>query len=285
MRQFWVLLALMALGSAAEAGNSLSFSVGGHRMRIEAPTRCSSPSCVSVSIPGVYQSGGGGGRYDRDDRYDRYDDDARDVAPATVPASAPVAAVAVPVRPAAEPARATPPAAVYKPAAAATQPVPAPSAPQIQAPKPLPELPRPAEIAAAQPQPAPRISQVWNQTEDESADSPLGEWQTESKGSVRIERCGSALCGYVLKASTTGNGEAVLINMKPKTDSQWSGNVYSQDSGDIYYGTMMMKGRDALRVEACALGRFYCSGNVWTRITRRPERLISSRQISPEPRS
>ena len=54
--------------------------------------------------------------------------------------------------------------------------------------------------------------------------------------------------------------------MKPKTDRQWTGSVYSQASGDTYYGTMAMKGSNTLRVEACALGRFYCSGNNWSRI-------------------
>jgi hypothetical protein len=52
-----------------------------------------------------------------------------------------------------------------------------------------------------------------------------------------------------------------------------------------YYGTMEMKGVNTLRVEACALGRFYCSGNNWRRIIGRAERLISSRQTSLEPQS
>jgi uncharacterized protein (DUF2147 family) len=77
----------------------------------------------------------------------------------------------------------------------------------------------------------------------------------------------------------------VLINMKPKTDKQWTGNVYSHDSGDTYYGTMDIKGPNTLRVEACALGRFYCSGNSWSRIVARNQPMMSSRQTSPEPRS
>ncbi len=85
------------------------------------------------------------------------------------------------------------------------------------------------------------------------ADTPLGDWQTEGKGSVRITKCGNALCGYVLNASSNDKGEAVLINMKPKTNTQWSGRVYSHGSGDIYYGTIDMKGANSLRVEACAL--------------------------------
>ena len=46
-----------------------------------------------------------------------------------------------------------------------------------------------------------------------------------------------------------------------------------------------MKGINTLRVEACALGRFYCSGNVWSRITGRADNRVTSRQASAEPRS
>lgn len=121
--------------------------------------------------------------------------------------------------------------------------------------------------------------------EAEPADTPVGDWRTEGKGSVRIVRCGQALCGYVLNTSSDDRGEAVLINMKPKTEMQWTGSIYSHDSGDTYYGTMDIKGPNTLRIEACVLGRFYCSGNNWTRIIARNEPMMSSRQTSPEPRS
>ena len=132
----------------------------------------------------------------------------------------------------------------------------------------------------------PQVTRVSHHAEDEPADTPLGDWRSEGdRGSVRIERCGRALCGYVLNPSSEDQGEAVLVNMKPKTEQQWTGSVHSHDSGATYYGTIAMKGPNALRVEACALGRFYCSGNVWTRIDAKPEKLITSRQVSPEPRS
>jgi uncharacterized protein (DUF2147 family) len=89
----------------------------------------------------------------------------------------------------------------------------------------------------------------------------------------------------VLNTSSDDRGEAVLINMKPKTDKQWTGNVYSHCSGDTYYGTMDLKGPNTVRVEACALGRFYCSGNNWSRILARDQPMMSSRQTSLEPRS
>ena len=97
---------------------------------------------------------------------------------------------------------------------------------------------------------------------------------------MRIAKCGNALCGFVI-GSSNEKGEAILINMKLKTERQWTGGIYSQDSGETYYGTMSMKGINTLRVEACALGRFYCSGNNWSRITRRADSLVTSRQVLP----
>ncbi|QWG17440.1 DUF2147 domain-containing protein [Bradyrhizobium sediminis] len=287
MKRFWFLVVLMALSSSADAGNSLSFVVGGHRIRIEAPRHCHSTSCVTLSIPGIQETR----------RWRDLDDDEREAAApvTTVTAAAPVPAQAVP--PASNspvaPAAAAPPPAVFKPAAAATQPVAAPppaGAPATVLPPaalpPLPPVERPAEAAPPRPEPAPQVQKASHRMEDEPADTPLGDWQSEgSKGTIRIERCGRALCGYAIHSPSNDKGEAVLVNMKPKTDSQWTGSVYSHDSGDTYYGTMALKGANSLRVEACALGRFYCSGNVWTRIGGNTERLMTSRQIAPQPRS
>ena len=301
MKRFWYLVVLMVLSSSAYAGDSLSFVVGGHRIRIEAPRHCNSPSCVSVSIPGIYES-----RRWRDSD----DDDDRDVAaparpPVTAPeqvqaappASRPAVAPVVPVAPVA-----APPPAVFKPAAAATQEVAPPPPPAIQPPPAMaPPVEQPADAARPRPEAAPQVSRVSHEVEDEPADTPIGDWQSEgNKGSVRIERCGRALCGYVLNPASSANGETVLINIKPKstsektaseesafekTASEWSGNIYSLDSGAIYYVTIALKSPNSLRVEACALGRFFCTGNVWSRIGAQPTRLITSRQVSSAPRS
>lgn len=273
MQRLCFLVALMLLCSSAHAGNSFSFVGGGHRIRIEAPRHCHSASCLSVSIPGIYQARRGRDRLDEDDR----DLTEPAKAPAAGPPPAPVQAAPPPGTPAVA---AAPPPAVFKPAAAATQEVAAPP-PAIV----LPPVPPPAEAVRPLPVAVPQLSRVSHQVEDEPADTPVGDWQSEgNKGAVRIERCGKALCGYALKSSSNDKGEAVLVNMKPKS-AQWTGNVYSRDSGATYYGTMALKGPNALRVEACALGRFYCSGNNWTRIGGKPKRLITSRQFAPEPRS
>jgi hypothetical protein len=296
MKRFCALAILMLLGSPAHAGESFSFVIGGHHIHIETSRHCNSTSCVFVSIPGIYEKRA---------RSNRYDDDAPNAPPpapvaasvappASTPQAPPVvcAPAAVPVRPvAAQIVSASQPQiqpAPIQPVTIAAAPPPQPVPPAIAPPPspPPPAIAQPAE-AALLPAPAaapPRISKVVHRVEEEP-DSPLGDWQTEGhKGLVRIEPCGQALCGYVLDPSSNAKGETVLIDMKSKAATEWSGNIYSRDSGNTYYATMTLKGPDSLQVEACALGRFFCSGNAWSRIAK-PDRLISYRQISTEPRS
>src|SRR5665213_703191 len=64
MTRFCYLLMLMVVSSSAYAGEALSFVIGGHRVHIEASDHCHSASCVSVSIPGIYQTRR---KHDRDD--------------------------------------------------------------------------------------------------------------------------------------------------------------------------------------------------------------------------
>jgi hypothetical protein len=293
MKRFCAVAVLMLRGSPAHAGESFSFVIGGHHIHIEASRHCNSTSCVSVSIPGIYEKRA---------RFYRDDDDAPNAPPAPVaasvapPASTPqappvaCAPAAVPVRPvAAQIVTALQPQiqpAPIQPVTIAAAPPQQPAPPAIAPPPPPPAIARPAEAALLPPPAAapPRLSKVVHRVEEEP-DSPLGDWQTEGhKGLVRIEPCGQALCGYVLDSSSNAKGETVLIDMKSKAAAEWSGNIYSRDSGNTYYATMTLKGPDSLQVEACALGRFFCSGNAWSRIAK-PDRLITYRQISTEPRS
>jgi uncharacterized protein (DUF2147 family) len=271
------------LSSSAYAGQTFSFVVGRHRVRIEAPRHCHSPSCLSVSIPEIRET------------LDRYDNTGAGPAVAEKPlAPVPQSVSPRPGAPAAKPSI-EPVASVPTPhvelAAAATRDVAAPAPSNIQPSRPQPTTPAPPSTQpstdAARPaaDTAARISRIVRDADDAAEETPLGDWQTEGKGSVRIEQCGRALCGHVLNPSSSDNGEMVLINMKPKTAALWSGNIYSHDSENTYYATIAMKGPDSLWVKACALGRFYCSGNLWSRISGTPEKLVISRQTSPEPRS
>jgi hypothetical protein len=288
--RFFCVIVLTVLSSSAYAGHSFSFVVGRHRVRVEAPRHCYSPSCLTVSIPEIRET------------LDRYDNTepagaaavaAKPLAPAPAPETVSPRPTVTPVaKPSAEHVTSLPtPAPRVELAGAATRDVaaPAPSTTQpsrLQPATPTPPSTRPSTDAARPaPDTASRIARIAREVDDAAAETPLGDWQTEGKGSVRIERCGRALCGHVLNSSSNDNGEMVLINMKPKEAALWSGKIYSHDSENTYYATIAMKGPDSLWVKACALGRFYCSGNLWSRIGAKPEKLVISRQTSLEPRS
>jgi uncharacterized protein (DUF2147 family) len=218
----------------------------------------------------------------------------REVAPPTPVSTTPATTgtiIVMPAPPAApiEPPKPAPitPASTTPPATGTIIVMPAPPTVPIE-PPPIEPPPVAAPPAAAQP-PVAKISN------EDDAPTPLGDWQTEAKkGSVRIEPCGHALCGYVLNPSSNASGETLLINMKPKTASDkaisekaastWTGNIFSRNSGNTYYATMTMKSPNSLRVEACALGKFFCSGNVWTRIVAPPAQVTAT-QDPPAPHS
>ena len=97
--------------------------------------------------------------------------------------------------------------------------------------------------------------------------SPVGVWLTEEKeGKVRIEQCGTNLCGYSVDSKSNLNGEQVLINMKPGKDQKWSGRILDPNSGSTYDSTIALKGPDTLRVQGCAFGGMFCGGQTWTRV-------------------
>jgi len=176
MKRYSVLAMLMLLSPSAYA-DSISFSVGGRRIHIEAPRYCRSPSCASVSISGGYRSRG---RYDDDDRYEDNAPVKPQPAPATQTNTPPAA------KPPAPPVVVASPPAAYRPAAATTQIVaappppaqPPPVAPALLAvpPAPPPPVAKPIEPV----RPAPQIARVSHDTEAD-ADTPLGDWQTEGK--------------------------------------------------------------------------------------------------------
>jgi uncharacterized protein (DUF2147 family) len=243
----YLALLMLLLSSSAQAG-SFSFHFHGHRVRVERPRHCFARSCLSIT--GLHGT----------QHEDRVDDMAAapDVSPAKSPAALPASSPA----PSSSSSTSTAPAPAAAPAQAAPQ-----AAPQ-----------------GAQ-QAAPSDTKASQQASSGPADTPLGDWQTEGKGLVRIEPCGRALCGYTVDTATNAKGETVLINMTPKGADQWTGTIVSRASGSTYYAKMSMKQPATLLVEACAVGRFFCSGNDWSRIVTEPQALITSRQIAARPPS
>ena len=148
MKKLYVLAALLMVNTAAHAGNSISFEIGGHKIHVEAPKNCDSLSCLKVSAPGLSSSDFGF----KDLKSKRFDDDD-DVAQRTDPpapksAPAPVnQAAATPQAPVAT-ASNTPSTSIAvastSPASTARDNV-APPAPAVAP----PAAPQPAPVAAA----------------------------------------------------------------------------------------------------------------------------------------
>ena len=122
-------------------------------------------------------------------------------------------------------------------------------------------------VVATAPAAAPLPAQETPQPAPQAANNtPVGVWLTEEReGKVRIEPCGSNLCGYSVNARTNANGEKILINMRP-SGKKWSGRIHDPKGGSTYDSTIAMKGPDRLRVRGCAFGGMFCGGQTWTRV-------------------
>jgi uncharacterized protein (DUF2147 family) len=235
----------LASTAAAHAGNSISFQIEGQQIRIETPHNCASLDCVTIVAPGLSNKPiklnninfkGLGSK----------DDDTTPSKATTQPAPA----QQQPVQQA--PVQATAPAApIVTPAAAA------PSVDTVTVPAPI-AAPAPAATApAAAPAPAPVAA-----APALPANTPLGVWATEeNKGNVRVEQCGTNLCGYAEKSN-----DRILINMKPD-GAKWSGRIHDPESGRDYDSTIAMKGPSAMRVQGCAFGGMFCGGQTWKRVS------------------
>jgi uncharacterized protein (DUF2147 family) len=115
------------------------------------------------------------------------------------------------------------------------------------------------------------------------AASPKGDWLVEDKSAIiRIDSCGSALCGAIVwakkqdgvdennpdpaKRSRPIMGLPLLLGMKPGSDGRYDGDIYNPENGKTYTSHIWLKNDDTLRVEGCVLG-FLCGGQDWTRTT------------------
>ena len=248
MNKLTVIAALLMATTAAHAGNSVSFEIEGHKVRIEVPRNCDSLSCLQISAPSLSGSGSKSRRFDDNDDVAANQDQP---APKSVPA--PAVQAAAPQVQAVAPAVATPRAPVASAPTAAVAPAPALVSN---------DAPAPAVVATTSPapvknEPAASAAPVASAA---TPTTPVGIWNTEeNKGRVRVEPCGANLCGYA-----ENTGEKILINMKP-SDTKWTGRIHDPDSGRNYDSTITMKGPNALRVQGCAFGGLFCGGQIWTR--------------------
>ena len=244
MKKLYILAALLMTSTAAHAGNSISFEIDGHKVRIEAPKNCDQLSCIQISAPGLSGSG-----FNFNSFKSNHSDDDDNVAASSNPPAPQTAPAPVAQAPAPQPAAPVVSSAPAAPAVvASTSPAPAVGFD-------APAAPVPAVVSTPAPQPAPVAAAP-------APTTPLGIWATEeNKGNVRIEPCGPSLCGYAEKT-----GEKILINMKP-SDNKWNGRIHNPDDGGNYDSTIAMKGPNILKVQGCAFGGMFCGGQTWKRVS------------------
>lgn len=257
-------IAALVLASTVTAQAQYTFDYGGRTIRID-------PDRGTVSIPGVYDNTSRSSKRtkhrDAEQKRETTPKDARTDSPS--PPVTPPAATASPapatIDQAAAPA--APSAAMTEPANTSVAPPPATAATAPPPPQPPPVVQQSAAPAAS-PVPVPTVgvaSPAANPVQ--AANSPLGVWLTEEKeGKVRIEQCGSNLCGYSVDSKSNQNGEQILINMKPGKDQKWSGRILDPNTNSTYDSTISLKGTDRLHVQGCAFGGMFCGGQTWTRV-------------------
>jgi uncharacterized protein (DUF2147 family) len=116
---------------------------------------------------------------------------------------------------------------------------------------------------------------------------PTGLWREKNGGTIRIHRCGAAMCATIAtvqprldpatgKPRTDKNNEdvskrnrplvgiPVLIGMRPNGAGKWSGRLYDSDRGKIFSGHLLEAGPKMIRIEGCALG--LCGGEELSRV-------------------
>ena len=129
------------------------------------------------------------------------------------------------------------------------------------------------------------------------AATPKGDWLVEDQDAIiRIDACGTALCGTVVWTKKQGGldennpdpakrsrpimGVQLLLGMKPASDGRWAGDVYNPENGKTYASRMWLKSDDTLRIEGCVLG-FLCGGQDSTRTKMEAPAAATPRRSPP----
>lgn len=109
-----------------------------------------------------------------------------------------------------------------------------------------------------------------------AADPVLGTWKTQpddgSYAHIEMAKCGAAVCGKIARTfNDTGEykspniGKTLVIDMLPKGDGSYAGQVWRPSNGKIYTGKMDLAG-NSLALRGCVAGGLICSKQTWTRV-------------------
>ena len=107
----------------------------------------------------------------------------------------------------------------------------------------------------------------------------FGVWRNP-KNSVHVDirPCGTSACGTVVwasekarKAALEGSGKELiglqLFREFVKTRDEWRGRVFVPDLNRTFSGGARLRDDEHLLARGCAIGRFLCKTQLWTRIS------------------
>ena len=114
---------------------------------------------------------------------------------------------------------------------------------------------------------------------------PTGVWKTPTGATIRMERCGTAICGRIASLPRLkDNARGLDLNNKDRSQRgrpliglpmlqaftggppQWTGGtVYNPEDGRTYSGRIELVDANTLKLTGCAL-RIFCRSQTWTRV-------------------
>lgn len=108
------------------------------------------------------------------------------------------------------------------------------------------------------------------------ADPAIGTWKTQVDDDryahVKLRKCGSAICGDIVKTFLNGEnyaspnlGKTMVIDMVPAGGGKYNGKVWRPSNGKTYIGKMDVAG-NSLKLSGCVAGGLICSKQTWTRL-------------------
>ncbi|WP_299023914.1 DUF2147 domain-containing protein [uncultured Sulfitobacter sp.] len=109
-----------------------------------------------------------------------------------------------------------------------------------------------------------------------SADPAAGTWKTEVDDSryahVKMQSCGAAMCGTIVKTFLNGEnykspnlGKKLVIDMKPEGGGKYAGKVWRPANDKVYIGKMTVSG-NSLTLSGCVAGGLICKKQKWSRL-------------------